>query len=56
MNQLDLGPGWAPLDFGSDDDLGCVRIGQSGEDVIVPKTALRRVIETLEAFEKKLSG
>lgn len=56
MSSIDLGPGWAPLDFGSDPELEVVRVSQGDRDVIVPKTCLRRFIESLEALEKKLGG
>ncbi len=52
---IDLGPGWADIDFGIDAEVGFVNVRQGTEDIVVPKTHLRRFIETLESLEKKLS-
>ena len=51
---INLGPGWADLDFGHDDKAEVVRIGQGDRDVILPKSHLRSLIEKLEALEKGL--
>lgn len=52
---INLGPGWADIDFGHDHEAQVVRIGQGDRDVILPKTHLRRLIEKLEALEKRLA-
>jgi hypothetical protein len=49
---INLGPGWADLDFGQDDEAKVLRIGQSERGVILPKTHLRRLIEKLEEIER----
>lgn len=56
MNQINLGPGWSALDFGSDPDMGVVRVSQGDQNLVVPKTGLRRLIEKLESLEQKLRG
>jgi hypothetical protein len=55
VNQINLGHGFTPLDFGVDTEVGFVNVRQGKEDIVVPKTHLRRFIEKLEALEKKLS-
>ena len=44
---INLGPGWADLDFGVDADIGIAHVRQGDDALIVPKTHLRRFIETL---------
>lgn len=52
MSALDLGPGWAKLEFGIDDSEKVVRIGQDDRDLYVPKAKLADLIAQLEALKK----
>jgi hypothetical protein len=53
---LDLGPGWAPIEFSIDDADGLVRVGQEDRGIYFLKDKLPELLARLEALAKTTRG
>jgi hypothetical protein len=52
--QIALGEKLTPLQLGQDAEHGLAFIRQGADDVVIPKNRLSRLIDALQAIERKL--